>query len=216
MRGNPEKGLRNSHFFEKGAGYLYIILNGLFAYLYASPLSSSRQSKPQNSKTMAAETSKSIASVLLLLNLLLYFLAIVVASWAINHGIELSHETASVLSLPARIFPIYFPVGNMATGFFVIFSLLAGIVGFTTSLTGIHSIVQGTATGIHTAAASSLATWALTLLAMGLACKEINIGWTDSNLRTLETLMIILSGTQLLCTGAIHAGVEDTRNACRL
>lgn len=28
--------------------------------------------------------------------------------------------------------------------------------------------------------------------------------------RTLEVLTIIVSGTQLLCTGAIHAGVGET------
>lgn len=76
-----------------------------------------------------------------------------------------------------------------------------------------------------------------------VACKEINIGWTQSNLvyiyilyssalfllknfqeteimdflcvvwlfvqRALEVLLIILSGTQLFCTGAIHAGASE-------
>lgn len=27
--------------------------------------------------------------------------------------------------------------------------------------------------------------------------------------RAMETIMIVLSGTQLFCMGAIHAGVED-------
>lgn len=74
---------------------------------------------------------------------------------------------ASVLSLPARIFPVYFPMGNMATGLFVTLSLLAGVVGCTTSLTGLHNVFQWNGPNLHTAAASSLATWALTLLAMG-------------------------------------------------
>jgi len=76
---------------------------------------------------------------------------------------------ASVLSLPARIFPIYFPMGNMTTGFFVILSLIAGVVGFTTSLTGLNNIFQWDAPNLHAAAMSSLTTWALTLLAMGSA-----------------------------------------------
>lgn len=74
---------------------------------------------------------------------------------------------ASVLSIPARIFPIYFPMGNMATGFFVIFSLLAGVVGIATSITGITNTIQWNTSHLYSAAASSLITWSLTLLAMG-------------------------------------------------
>uniref|UniRef100_A0A803Q5C3 Uncharacterized protein n=1 Tax=Cannabis sativa TaxID=3483 RepID=A0A803Q5C3_CANSA len=135
---------------------------------------------------MASQGSKSVASILLVLNLVLYFIVIVIASWAVNHGIKRSHESASVLSIPARIFPIYFPMGNMATGFFIIFSLLAGVVGFTTSLTGLHNIFQWNGPNMHTASASSLLSWALTLLAMGLACKEIQLGWTDANLKNIS------------------------------
>ncbi|KAJ7954979.1 AWPM-19-like family protein [Quillaja saponaria] len=158
---------------------------------------------------MVSGGSKSVASILLVLNLVLYFVVTVIAAWATNHGIERTHETASVLSIPARIFPIYFPIGNMATGFLIIFSLIAGVVGFTTSITGLHNVFQWNAPNLHTAATSSLTTWALTLLAMGFACKEIELGWTDSNLRTLETMTIIVTATQLLCTGVIHVGVSE-------
>ncbi|POO02312.1 AWPM-19-like [Trema orientale] len=158
---------------------------------------------------MASQGSKSAASILLILNLILYFIVIVIAAWAVNHGIKRSKETASVLSIPARIFPIYFPMGNMATGFFVIFSLLAGVVGVATSLTGLHNVFLWNGPNLHTAAASSVTTWALTLLAMGLACKEIELGWTDANLRTLEVITIIVSGTQMFSVFAIHAGIED-------
>ncbi|XP_057417926.1 membrane protein PM19L [Lotus japonicus] len=158
---------------------------------------------------MASAGSKSAASFILALNLFLYFIVIVIASWAVNHGIHRSKEAASVLSPPAKLFPIYFPMGNMATGFFVILTLIAGVVGFTTSLTGLHNILQWNAPNLHAAAMSSLATWVLTLLAMGFACKEIELGWTDSNLRTLEVITIIVSATQLLCTGVIHVGVSE-------
>ncbi|GMH29276.1 hypothetical protein Nepgr_031119 [Nepenthes gracilis] len=158
---------------------------------------------------MASETSSPTALMLLFLNLFLYIIVMVIAAWAVNHGIERSYQTASVLSLPAHLFPIYFPMGNMATGFFVIFSLLVGVLGITTSLTGIHNVMQWTKAHMYAASVSSLVTWALTLLAMGLASKEIDLGWTDSNLRTLETVMIILSGTQLLCASAIHFAAKD-------
>lgn len=158
---------------------------------------------------MASGGAKSAAYVLLVVNLVLYFIVTVIAAWAMNHGIERSHEAASVLSIPLRIFPIFFPMGNMATGFFVIFCLIAGVVGIGTSLTGLHNVFQWDHPSLHAAVASSLITWSLTLLAMGLACKEIERGWTTGNLRTLEAITIIVSATQLLSLCAIQAGVEE-------
>lgn len=58
-------------------------------------------------------------------------------------------------------------MGNTATGIFIIFALIAGVVGFTTSLTGLHNIFQWSSSSLHTAATSSFTTWALTLLALG-------------------------------------------------
>lgn len=118
--------------------------------------------------------------MLLILNMGLYFFMIIISSWIINHGIVRSRESAAILTIPARIFPIYFPMGNLATGFFVILSLLAGVVGFTSSVTGLYNLFLWNAPSIHATYASSLASLSLTLLAMGFACKEINIGWTDS------------------------------------
>ncbi|KAI4317718.1 hypothetical protein L6164_025566 [Bauhinia variegata] len=158
---------------------------------------------------MASGGSKQVASILLILNLVLYFIVTVIASWAVNHGIQRSRETASVLSIPARIFPIYFPFGNMATGFFIIFSLLAGVVGCATSLSGLLNIFKWNISDLYAASMSSIISWAFTMLAMGFACKEIQLGWTDSNLRTLETITIIVSATQLICTSVIHVGVSE-------
>ncbi|KAJ3687572.1 hypothetical protein LUZ61_016736 [Rhynchospora tenuis] len=156
---------------------------------------------------MATGGPHSAATFLLFVNLIMYAAAAVIAGWAINYSID---ETPSSLTLPARIFPIHFPIGNLATGFFVIFSLLSSVVGVMTSLTGLQEVMQGRLGSILSAAASSIITWGLTLLAMGLACKEISIGPRPANLRALETLTIILSGTQLFCTGAIHAIAPST------
>ncbi|KAJ8747554.1 hypothetical protein K2173_022437 [Erythroxylum novogranatense] len=158
---------------------------------------------------MASGASKSAAFVLLILNVLLYFIMTVIATWAMNHGIQLSRETASALPIPARIFPIYFPIGNTVTGFFVFFAILAGVVGITTSLTGLHNLLQLNLPHLQAATTSSLTSLAFTLLAMGFASKEIDIGWTDSNLRTLEVVTIMASVSQLFCTVAIHSGLEE-------
>nr|KJB72186.1 hypothetical protein B456_011G164500 [Gossypium raimondii] len=135
---------------------------------------------------MASGGSKSAATMLLFLNLGLYIIVTIVAGWAINHAIERTHETASVLSIPARIFPIFFPMGNMATGFFVIFALIAGVVGVSTSVTGLTNVFQWDAPNLNAAAASSLLTWALTLLAMGDQhwldrCQFADFGSDDNN-----------------------------------
>ncbi|XP_042517841.1 membrane protein PM19L-like [Macadamia integrifolia] len=158
---------------------------------------------------MASGATKSLAFILLVLNLVLYGVVTFIAGWAVNYGIERSAQTASALTMPAHIFPIYYPIGNMATGFFVIFALIAGLVGVATSLSGISNILQWNVPNLLSAATYSTTTWLLTILAMGLACKEINIGFRDSNLRTLEVLTIILSATQLFCMAAIHFGAAD-------
>lgn len=42
---------------------------------------------------MASGAGKSAAFALLVLNVFLYFIIIAIAAWAVNHGIEKSHET---------------------------------------------------------------------------------------------------------------------------
>ncbi|XP_073116829.1 membrane protein PM19L isoform X1 [Elaeis guineensis] len=188
---------------------------------------------------MASEGPAALASILLFLNLIMYIIVAAIAGWALNYSIDETpyagpdenrrdvsfgqlsrHATDSVqhsyalavlnLPVPIRLFPIYDPIGNLATGFFVIFALIAGVVGIATSLSGLRDVLEGSPASLLSAAASSIITWALTLLAMGLACKEISISLRPPNLRTLEALTIILSGTQLLCAGALNAGATAT------
>lgn len=137
-----------------------------------------------------------MASGLLFLNLIMYVVVAVIAGWAINYSIEDSAHARKPIerkhrmhvcvvasatvcliccgvdavrgaSPPVRLFPIYFPMGNLATGFFVIFALLAGTVGISTSLTGLRDVTEGYPASMMSAAASALVTWTLTLLAMG-------------------------------------------------
>uniref|UniRef100_A0A0D9WGA0 AWPM-19-like family protein n=1 Tax=Leersia perrieri TaxID=77586 RepID=A0A0D9WGA0_9ORYZ len=157
---------------------------------------------------MATGGPSSLSSGLLFLNLVLYVVVAVIAGWAINYSIDESYNSLQGVSPPVRLFPIYFPIGNLATGFFVIFALLAGVVGVSTSLTGLHDVSQGLPASMMSAAAASIVTWTLTLLAMGLACKEISLGWRPASLRALEAFTIILAGTQLLCAGSLHAGAH--------
>ncbi|RLN30911.1 uncharacterized protein C2845_PM05G25210 [Panicum miliaceum] len=157
---------------------------------------------------MASGGQRSMASALLFLNLIMYVVVAAIAGWAINYSIDESRNSLQGVSPPVRLFPIYFPIGNLVTGFFVIFALIAGVVGISTSLTGLHDVNQGFPANMMSAAAAALVTWTLTLLAMGLACKEISVSWRPASLRTLEAFTIILTGTQLLCAGSLHAGAH--------
>ncbi|KAF8765690.1 hypothetical protein HU200_008190 [Digitaria exilis] len=156
-----------------------------------------------------ATAQQSMASALLFLNLIMYVVVAAIAGWAINYSIDESWNSLQGVTPPVRLFPIYFPIGNLATGFFVIFALIAGVVGISTSLTGLNDVSQGSPANMMSAAASALVAWTLTLLAMGLAFKEISISLRPASLRTLEAFTIILAGTQLLCAGSLHAGANE-------
>ncbi|KAK1294307.1 hypothetical protein QJS10_CPA16g01001 [Acorus calamus] len=167
---------------------------------------------------MTLAETKTPAFFLLFVNLVMYLLVTAISGWALSSAINNTFDSASTLSINlqpgishhhVRLFPMYFPVGNMATGFFVFFSLIAGLVGIAASVSGLNNVLQWNTSNLLSSAASSIMAWSLTLLAMGLAWKEISLGGRDTNLRTLEALAIILSGTQLLCAGLINVGASD-------
>jgi hypothetical protein len=71
------------------------------------------------------------------------------------------------MALPANFSPIYFPMGNAATGFFVIFAVIAGVVGAAAALAGFHHVRAWSHESLPAAASSGFIAWTLTLLAMG-------------------------------------------------
>lgn len=145
---------------------------------------------------------KSLAGFLLLLNFCMYVIVAAIAGWALNKAINHHNYAAG----PMGFSPVYFPIGNEATGFMVIFALIASVVGAGSSLSGLHHLRVWTAESLASSAASAMTSWALTLLAMGLACKEIHLGGRNSKLITLESFLIILSGTKLFYILVIHGG----------
>jgi len=150
---------------------------------------------------------KSLAGFLLLLNFCMYVIVASIAGWALNKALNHhNYLTGPGGSLPMGFSPVYFPIGNEATGFMTIFALIAAVVGAGSSLSGLHHLRVWTAESLASSASSAMTAWALTLLAMGLACKEIHIGGRNSKLITLESFLIILSGTQLFYILVIHGG----------
>lgn len=89
--------------------------------------------------------------------------------------------TGSGLELPAHFSPIYFPIGNAATGFFVIFAVIAGVVGAAAALAGFHHVRAWSPESLPAAVSSGFMAWTLTLLAMGYVLNNTN------NIRTIPS-----------------------------
>eukprot|EP00252_Welwitschia_mirabilis_P012285 TRINITY_DN2726_c0_g2_i1.p1 TRINITY_DN2726_c0_g2~~TRINITY_DN2726_c0_g2_i1.p1 ORF type:complete len:188 (+),score=28.49 TRINITY_DN2726_c0_g2_i1:117-680(+) len=155
---------------------------------------------------MAYAGVKSVAGVLLLLNFCMYVVVAAISGWALNKTLDHSYTIAGGRGLPFGFSPIYFPMGNPATGFLIIFALIAGVVGAGSCLSGLHHLRVWTEQSLASSASSAMTSWALTLLAMGLACKEAHVGDRNTKLKTVESLLIVLSGTQLFYMLLIHAG----------
>ncbi|GLJ44508.1 hypothetical protein SUGI_0934300 [Cryptomeria japonica] len=157
---------------------------------------------------MGVRIVKSLAGFLLVLNLCMYVTVAAIAGWALNNAIDHHYVTGPKSSIPVgfSFSPLFFPIGNEATGFMVIFSLIAGVVGAASCVSGLHHLRVWTAESLASTVSSAMTAWALTLLAMGLACKEIHLHGRSPKLITLEAFIIILSATKLFYMMAIHVG----------
>ncbi|XP_042397141.1 membrane protein PM19L-like [Zingiber officinale] len=155
---------------------------------------------------MANEGLKPVASLLLFLNFCMYAIVASIGGWALNVAINHGFIIGQGLALPANFSPVFFPIGNQATGFFVIFALIAGVVGAAAAIAGVHHVRSWHYESLPSAASSALVAWGLTLLAMGLACKEANLEGRNIRLKTMEAFLIILSATQLIYILVIHGG----------
>nr|XP_027120232.1 membrane protein PM19L-like [Coffea arabica] len=148
---------------------------------------------------MARTVGRSLAAPLLFLNLIMYFIVLGFASWGLNHYIngQTNHPSFG---------------GNGATPFFLTFAILASVLGIASKLAGGNHLRAWRSDSLAAAGASSLVAWAVTILAFGLACKEINVGGRRGwRLKVLEGFIIALGVTQLLYVLLIHAGMFSSR-----
>jgi hypothetical protein len=87
------------------------------------------------------------------------------------------------LELPAHFSPIYFPIGNAATGFFAVFAVIAGVVGAASALAGFYHVRAWSAESLPAAASAGFIAWTLTLLAMGYVFIDIARGPVAADFR---------------------------------
>ncbi|KAK1298520.1 hypothetical protein QJS10_CPB14g00543 [Acorus calamus] len=153
----------------------------------------------------AGQGLKGLAALLLFLNLCMYIILAAIGGWAIQVAIDQGFIIGPGLELPAHFTAIFFPMGNAATGFFVVFAIIAAVVGAASAIAGLHHIRAWNTESLPAAASAGVIAWTLTLLAMGLAWKEIVLGGRNAKLRTMEAFSIILSATQLVYVLVIHA-----------
>ncbi|CAI0560807.1 unnamed protein product [Linum tenue] len=183
------------------------------ASIYSSLLSSSSLfAFPTQILAMANDQMKSVASLLLVLNFCMYAVVLGIGGWAMNRAIDHGFLIGPGFELPAHFSPIYFPMGNAATGFFVTFALIAGVVGAASVISGLNHIRAWNSDSLPAAASAGTIAWTLTLLAMGLVSSSVELSLSPLLLqRTMEAFMIILSATQLLYIAAIHGAASLRR-----
>ncbi|OIT29981.1 PREDICTED: uncharacterized protein LOC109210621 [Nicotiana attenuata] len=148
---------------------------------------------------MARTVARSVAAPLLFLNLVMYFIVLGFASWCLNRYIngQTNHPSFG---------------GNGATMFFLVFAILAAVLGIISKFMGGNHLRVWRNDSLAAAGSSAIVAWAVTALAVGLACKEINIGgWRGWRLRVLEGFVIVLGFTQLLYVLMLHAGWFSSR-----
>ncbi|XP_019181450.1 PREDICTED: uncharacterized protein LOC109176467 [Ipomoea nil] len=148
---------------------------------------------------MARTVARTLAAPLLFLNLIMYVIVLGFASWCLNKFIngQTHHPNFG---------------GNGATMFFLAFSILAAVLGIVSKFMGGNHLRVWRNDSLAAAGSSALVAWAVTALAFGLACKEINVGgWRGWRLRVLEAFVIILAFTQLLYVLMLHAGWFSSR-----
>ncbi|KAJ3706361.1 hypothetical protein LUZ61_010066 [Rhynchospora tenuis] len=147
---------------------------------------------------MVRSAVRDLSAPLLVINLIFYLIVVGYASWNLNHFI---HGQAASPGVGA----------NEATIYFLIFAILAGVVGAASILSGLyHNCLWRTDT-LPAAASSAVTAWAITALAFGLACKEIHIGGERGwRLRVLEASIVIVAATQLFYVLLLHTGMFNS------
>ncbi|KAF3322197.1 AWPM-19-like family [Carex littledalei] len=150
---------------------------------------------------MVRSAVRDLSAPLLVINLIFYFIVMGYASWNLNHFINGQAASPGVGA-------------NQATIYFLIFAILAGVVGVTATLPGLYHNCLWRVDTLPAAASFAAIAWVFTALTFGLACKEIHIGGQRGwRLRVLEASIVILAATQLLYVLLLHTGMFNS-NYC--
>jgi hypothetical protein len=112
---------------------------------------------------MAFGIGRGMTAPLMVINFCLYFIAACLAGSILNRNLD---ANMGQTNNP--------PIGNVVTPVFIPIVLIACMAGLASVFAGAHHLRLWRTESLAAAAATSLIAWLLTLLAMGLACKEIH------------------------------------------
>ncbi|XP_022142232.1 uncharacterized protein LOC111012398 [Momordica charantia] len=146
---------------------------------------------------------KPITVSILFFNFCLCIVIFGIGGWVMNDAIDNGFVIGQDLEVPAHFSPIFFKIGNSATGFFVVFSFIAAVAVVASVLSGHFYFRLSDSSNLPPAASLALIACFLTILAMGFAWKEVSITVMSGQLMALEAFVIILSVTQLIYTAII-------------
>ncbi|KAL8240554.1 hypothetical protein R6Q59_013909 [Mikania micrantha] len=98
--------------------------------------------------------------------------------------------------------------GNPSTTYMLEFGLLGGATGLCSLMIGLMHHREWGSSSLASASSSAFVSWAITAIALGFVCKEINMGGRrGKRLQTLELFITISTVSQLLYLMLLHAGV---------
>uniref|UniRef100_A0A7I4DMC2 Uncharacterized protein n=1 Tax=Physcomitrium patens TaxID=3218 RepID=A0A7I4DMC2_PHYPA len=125
---------------------------------------------------MAIGIGRSLSAPLLVINFMLYLVSACLAGWALNRNL------GATIGIGAG------PIGNIVTPTFLPLALIASMVGLASVFAGINHLRVFRSDSLSSAASTSLIAWLLTLLAMGVACKEIHTGGSNRQKRIVNSM----------------------------
>ncbi|CAK9321156.1 unnamed protein product [Citrullus colocynthis] len=146
---------------------------------------------------------KTVAAAILFFNFCICVVIFGIGGWVMNHTIDNGFVIGAGFEVPDYFSPIFFQIGNSATGFFVIFALIAAVAVVASTISGSFYFRFPDSNNLPPAASTAVIACFLTFLAMGFAWKEIALTVTSGHLIALEAFLIILSVTQFVYTAII-------------
>ncbi|KAL7232076.1 hypothetical protein ACSBR2_010149 [Camellia fascicularis] len=142
---------------------------------------------------------RSLMGPLLIVNFVVYLILLGLAGWSLDKYIN-GQQNHPHLG------------GNEATSFMLTFALLGGVVGACSVLAALMHLQAWSSDSLSNASSSAIISWAITVVAFGLVCKEIIMGGhRGKRLQTLEALTVISTLSQLLYLLLLHAGMFNSR-----
>ncbi|KAI8031239.1 Membrane protein PM19L [Camellia lanceoleosa] len=116
-----------------------------------------------NTYMAIGRAGRSLMGPLLIVNFVVYLILLGLAGWSLDKYVN-GQQNHPHLG------------GNEATSFMLAFALLGGVVGACSVLAALMHLRAWSSDSLSSASSSAIISWAITVVAFGLVCKEITMG----------------------------------------